>query len=442
MSKKQVLALWIIAVALVIAVAVVKSTRSDTFTSATERDRGDTLLADFKPDEVAAITITQGKNTLSLRKSEGVWTVTERDNYPALVRNVNELLRTLAEVKITQGIEAGPASAPRFGMDPESDDPAEQGTGLVLANAEGKEIARLTFGKNLEAANASASPFGGGSTGRFVRNHADESGIYVTSELFPTLTASPESWLNDEFLKIEKIKAITVSEPGKPDATAWKLTRPTADAEFALEGKTDAEELNTDNITPLKSLFSYARFEDVVTADKADAAWLKDQRQTAVIETEEGFNYSLTFGPMQKPAETSPDAPAAESYLMTVTVTATIPAERKKEEGEKEEDAKTKDEAFATRKKALEERLAADRKLEGRTFKVSKYTVEALLKKRAELVKAAQPAADAPAPATGATNPPAVTPVNPRRPVEAVTPPIEIPAAPAEPAEDAAEGGE
>ncbi|MCU0797332.1 MAG: DUF4340 domain-containing protein [Akkermansiaceae bacterium] len=427
MSKKQVLALWIIAIALVIAVVVVKSTKSESFTAATDRSRGDTLLADFKPDEVAAITITKGKETLNLKKTEGAWTVAERDNYPALVRSINELLRTLADVKVTQGIEADPASAPRFGMDPESENADEQGTDLVLADASGKEIAKLTFGKNLEAASDPTSPFGGGSTGRFVRNHADTTGIYVTSEVFPTLSPKAEAWLHDEFLKVEKIQSITVSEPGKPDATAWKLTRPTADAEFALEGKADNEELNAEAITPLKSLFSYARFEDVLTKDKADAAWNKEQRQTAVITTEEGFTYNLSFGPMQNAPAPDPNAPAAESYLMTVTVTANIPAERKKEEGEKEEDAKTKDEAFAKRKKELEDRLAADRKLEGRTYKVSKYTIEALLKKRPELIKAAQPAADAtPAPAGG----PAGVPENLRRPVQAVTPPIEIPAAP------------
>ncbi|MFM2168633.1 MAG: hypothetical protein RIS79_3004 [Verrucomicrobiota bacterium] len=429
MSKKQVLALWIIAIALVIAVVVVKSTKSESFTTATERSRGDTLLADFKPDEVAAITITKGQETLNLKKTEGTWTVTERDNYPALVRSINELLRTLAEVKVTQGIEADPASAPRFGMDPESDNPEEQATDLVLADAGGKEIARLTFGKNLEAASDPMSPFGGGSTGRFIRNHADTSGIYVTSELFPTLTAKAEAWLHDDFLKVEKIQSIAVSEPGKPDATAWKLTRPTADAEFTLEGKAANEELNTENITPLKSLFSYARFEDVLTAEKAESAWDKEKRQTAVITTEEGFTYNLSFGPMKEEAPPSADAPPAGSYLMTVTVTANIPAERKKEEGEKEEDAKTKDEAFATRKKALEERLAADRKLEGRTFKVSKFTIEALLKSRPELIKAAQPAADASTPA--ADGAPGV-PENLRRPVQAVTPPIEIPAAPEE----------
>lgn len=428
MNKRQVIVLWIIAVALVAAVAIVNSSKSNTYQSATERQRGDTLLADFKPAEVANIAISQGDESVTLTQKEGGWVVTTRDDYPANVSDINTLLRTIEEVKVTQGVEADAEFAPRFGMDPEASDAEERGIDLVLSNDAGTELAHLTFGKNTESAGDPMSPFGGGgATGRFVRNHADASGMYVTSELFPTLSTDASSWLDEEFITVEKIRSIAVSKPGEESEIEWKLTRDDEEGDFALEGKKDNEELDSTAINPLKNLFSYARFEDVVPAAEAEEAWDKEQRQQAIIETFEGFTYNVTFGP-----EKSEGDAEAQDYLMRVAVTAELPEKRKPAEDETEEQAKEADEAFASRKKELEEKLEVARQLEGRTFRVTKFTVDALLKNRTGLIKSAAPA-NTGAPG-GAALPGGATPMPPRRPTQAVTPPIAIPPLP--PAEE------
>ena len=83
----------------------------------------------------------------------------------------------------------------------------------------------------------------------------------------------------------------------------------------------------------------------------------------------------------------------------------------------KPEDAKVKDDEFAAQLKALNEKLAKEQSLAGRTFELSKNTLNALLKERETLVKKAEPIpaqSSAPAPGT--------------KTVEAVTQPIEAPA--------------
>jgi hypothetical protein len=350
-------------------------------------------------------------------------------------------------------------------MDPAAKDEKDRGTDVVLSNDAGTELARLTLGKNLEAAGdpMSAMMGGGGSSGRFIRNHADESGVYKVSELFPTLTAEPQRWLDETFLKIEKIKSISVSPAAKPAEVAWKVTRPDEVAEFTLEGSKEGETLDTNATSPLKSLFSYARFDDVVAKDAIDKIAEPQETKTVKIETLEGFVYTLTVTPTEaeKPKENDPEAaPPEESFLVTAEVTAEIPAERKKEEKESEDDAKAKDKAFADRKVELEKKLATEKAFAGRTFKVSRYAVEALLKDRAALIKQPEAAGAAagnpgqgglppgfPGGAGGQPGnlPRAATPPV-RRPVEAVTPPIAIPpmeedeAKPAEEAPKPAEG--
>ena len=432
MNKRQVVVLWILAILLAAAAFVARSTSSKGFQSKTERARGQTLFADLPVQEAAKIRVSSGENTSTLVRKDGKWLIAERGDYPANVTNVNEFLRTLSEVKVTQGIESEPSFAPRFGMDPGAKEEKDRGTEVVLSNDAGTELARLTLGKNLESGGDPMSMFGGGSSGRFIRNHADSSGVYVVSELFPTLSADPKRWLEDDFIKVEKIKSVSVTPPAKPDQIAWKLTRSDENGEFSLEGAKEGETLDTNATAPLKSLFSYARFEDVVPQDKVEEIALPLEKRIAKVETFEGFNYTFTFMPTEPEnpeAETADAGPPETSYLMTVEVEATLPAERKKEEKESEEDAKTKDKAFTERKAELEKRLAAEKALSGRYFRVTKWTVDALLKDRAGLLQAATPPAAAQTPGTppGGAGPAGTPAPAPRRRVEAVTPPIAIP---------------
>ncbi|MBC8127746.1 MAG: DUF4340 domain-containing protein [Gloeobacteraceae cyanobacterium ES-bin-144] len=435
MNKRQVIILWVIAIALGAAVLILKLNQKDTNESATKRSPGKTLFESFPSAEVAAIDIKGVSDLVSLTKNDGKWKVAQREDYPANPVFVNDLIRTLEDLKVTLGIEAGSSFAPRFGMDETATKAEDHGLTATFKDATGKEIAKVTLGKNIQSG-AEAGPMGGSSSvGRYVRNHADTSGFYAVSEMFPSVSAEVPRWLADDFINPEKIKSISLSQIGKEEL-AWKITRETEDAVFKLEGAAPDETLNASVADPLGALFSYARFEDVLTADKLAEKADANAKRNAVIETFEGFIYNLTITPT-KAATPQPEtpAPASENQLVTVTVSAELPKERKKEEGEKPEDVKTKDAAFTDRLKTLTEKLTKEKALAGRTFIVGKTTVEALLKEREQLIAKATPS-----PAAGANQgsvqqlpggfiatPPGAAPA--KNPVEAVTPPISVPPA-------------
>lgn len=436
MNKRQVIILWVIAIVLGIAVAAVKLTHKDAKQSATHRAPGQTLFEKFPASEIASVAIKGAKGGVTLTRKDNKWVVAEREDYPANASYVNDFIRTLDELKVTRGMEAGPSFAPRFGMDENASKAEDRGLTAVFKDAAGKDLTTVSLGKNIESG-ADSSPFGGaGAVGRYIRNHADESGFYAVSEMFPSISDEASRWLEDDFFSPEKIKSISLSFKDKDD-TAWKITRESEDAEFKLEGATAGEVLDTAASTPLKSLFSYARFNDVVPAADVAGRAAAEGKHKAVIETFEGFIYTLGITPA-KPTATATEgdtaAPAAEDVLLTVSVAAELPKERKKEEGEKEEDAKTKDAAFTERLKTLTEKLEKEKALEGRTFLVAKSTVDALLKERDQLITKAQPPAAADANKGSvqqlpggivATPPPARTATTP--PIEAVTPPIAVP---------------
>lgn len=439
MNKRQVITLWAIAIILGIAVVAVKLTHKDATQSATRRAPGQTLFEKFSAADVASVAIKGAEGSVTLSRKDGKWVVAEREDYPANAGYVNGFIRTLDELKVTRGMEAGPSFAPRFGMDENATKAEDRGLTAVFKDAAGNDLATVSLGKNIESG-ADAGPFGGGgAVGRYIRNHADESGFYAVSEMFPSINDEPSRWLADDFFSPEKIKSISLSLKGKDD-TAWKITRESEDAEFKLEGAAAEEVLDTTATTPLKSLFSYARFNDVVPAAEVAGRADAEGKRKAVIETFEGFTYTLAITPAKAAAkvaaaaEGDAAAPAAEDVLLTVSVAAELPKERKKEEGEKEEDAKTKDAAFTERLKTLTEKLNKEKALEGRTFLVAKSTADALLKERDQLITKAQPPAAADANKGSVqqlpggivtTPPPKRTATSP--PIEAVTPPIAVP---------------
>ncbi len=433
MNKRQVIILWVIAIILGVIVTIVKLNQSDTNHSATKRAPGKLLFESFPANDTAGIEIQGAKNAVNLAKKDGKWVVSDRNGYPANSNYVFDFLRTLGDLKVTMGTEAGPSFAPRFGMDESSEKPEERGITATFKDATGKEIAKVSLGKNISS-NDQSPMMGGGAVGRYVRNHADESGFYSVSEMFPSVNADPKHWLADGFISPEKVKAISVTLPGKPES-AWKVIRDGEEAEFKFDGAAATEVLDTSSASALKSILSYARFEDVIPPDKIAGLAQQDQKRTVTIETFEGFTYTISLTPAKADESPAPSAagepPAAtDNFLMTVDVAAELPKERKKEEGEKPEDAKTKDTAFTDRLKSLTEKLEKEKAFAGITFEVSKSTVDALLKDKAAMIaKPAEPPATTDASVQkfpgGMLARPPVTATTP--PIEAVTPPISIP---------------
>ncbi len=397
MNKRLVIILWAIAGLLGVAVAAVKLSQSKSTLSATKRAAGQTLFEAFPAAQISNITVQGSTGIVTLTKKDANWLLVERDDYPAKNSYANDLLRTLTELKITQTKEAGSSFAPRFGMDETSSLASDRGLTITLKDAANKELAKISLGKNIENAASSDSPMGAASAlGRYIRNHADESGFYAVSEMFPALSTEPARWLNEDFLNPEKIKSITVSLPDKADV-AWKLTRDAEEAEFKLDGATTTEVVNKDATTPLKSLFSYARFEDVVPKAKVAERTAAEGKRTATIETFEGFTYSVAFSPTKvipaAPADAA--APTTDNFLFSFNVAAELAKERKKAADEKPEDANAKDEAFQARLGVLTKKLTTEQALAPRTFEVPKTLIEPLLKDRAAIIAPAAPPAAA-----------------------------------------------
>ncbi|MDB6150910.1 MAG: uncharacterized protein JWQ44_2358 [Chthoniobacter sp.] len=383
-------------------------------------------VLDFPINDVVTARLKSKDAELNLTKTGDAWTVRERGNYPANFEQVSGLLRRLWELKTVQEVKVGASQLPRLEL-VEPGQGESSGTLVEFKDKDGKNLSAVLLGKK-HLRKGDAGPMGGSEgfpTGRYVMPVGSNK-VSLVSDTLEDADPKPERWLRKDFIKVESPIAISMS--GQTEAMRWKLTRENATAEWKLADAKPEEALDTAKVGTLGTLFSAPSFKDVLAADAKPEETGLDKPATATIETSDAFTYTLQIGKLTN-----------EAYPVLVSVAANLAKERTPAADEKPEDKARLDGEFQAKQKRLEEKLAAEKKFEGRPFLLEKFTVEPLLKDRAALLAekkpdpAASSAPGAPAPSS-ATTPPVSVPPAPPATSDAPTPAAPMPASPAPPA--------
>lgn len=237
--------------------------------------------------------------------------------------------------------------------------------------------------------------------------------VALISETLDEVEAKPESWIAHDFFKIENPSAVTLA--GATDAQKWKLTRENATADWKLADAKPEEKTDSAKASPVATAFANPAFTDVLAPDAKPADTGLDKPTVITIETFDGFTYVLKAG-----KETNGNQP------VTVEVSGKFAKERTPGKDEKPEDKTRLDDEFKKKLQGFEDKLAAEKKFEGRPFLIAKSTLDSVVKDRAALltVEVATPSVQAPASPTPA---PAVPAPTPAAPVQATTPPVQAP---------------
>ncbi len=359
-------------------------------------------IIDFPINDVTRIVLKKSDGELNLVKKEDTWVVQERADYPANFPQVSELLRKLWDLKSVQRVEAGPSQLGRFDLlDPGKGD--NSGTLVELKDKDGKTLAALLIGKKFMGKSEGMPPgMDGFPAGRYVMPPGGK--ISLVSESLEGAETNPERWLLRDFVRIDNPRSIALA--GSTDALRWKVGRADAAAEWKLIGTQPEETLDPSKVTSLASQLASLTFTDVLAPDAGPEETGLDKPTVLTIETFDGFSYMLKIGKL-----------SGESYPVLITLAANFPKERAPGKDEKEEDKTKLDQEFQTKLKTLEDKLAAEKKIEGQPYLIAKSTIDALLKERTTLLaeKKPEPAAAA-APSS--------------KPIEAVTPPVAVPPLP------------
>lgn len=339
---------------------------------------GQKLLPDFPVNDITSVFIKQGTNELNLVKKDDLWRVRERADYPANYSQISEFLLKARDLKIVQSEQVGASQLGRLELLPPA--PATNTATLVEFRDKGDKVVKaLLLGKKQMKSSPQRSPMddmgdagGGWAVGRFVMLVGAGGSVAVISDPLESMAPKPDQWINKDFFKVEKAKSVVVTfaEP----TNSWSLTRETETGDWKLADAKAEEKLDNSKASTATSGLGYPSFADVLTADTAPASVGLDKPTVATIQTFDGFTYTVKVG-----------AKTNDNYHMTVAVSADFPKERTPGKDEKPEDKTKLDKEFKDKTTKLAEKLEQEKKLEGWVYRVSSWTLDSLLKHRAEL---------------------------------------------------------
>lgn len=340
-----------------------------------EKELGGKVIPEFPLNDITAISIKDADAEITVAKKEGIWTVSDRWDYPADFSKVGDLLQNIWDLKIARNIKAGPSQFGRLELVTPGEG-ANSGTLLTFKKEGNAEAGSLLLGKEHMRKSEAPSQFGGGGDfpdGRYVLPNDNGDAIALVSETFSGVDVDPNAWLDKGFVKVEKLQSAEVTHPTPEDS--WSVSRETETADMVLADLPDGEELDSTKSYSLKNILSSPSFNDIADPNAENDG--QDGGITAQLNTFDGFTYVLEIG--AEDADTN--------YPVNIKVSATLPEAREKAEDETEEDTARLDKEFEENKKTLTEKLAKEKAFESWTYLVSKWTVDALLNKRSDLIK-------------------------------------------------------
>ena len=338
---------------------------------------GRKLLPNLAVNDIAQLTIKSGTGEVNLVRRDNLWRVHERGDYPANFSRISELLMKFADIKAVQSEDIGPSQLGRFELLPAGSG-ANTGTLLELKDQGGKTAGSVLLGKKHMSKPAGNAQFSGmadagWADGRYVMVGAGAKTLEVISDPLDTVQPKPESWLNQDFVSIEKPRAITVQFA---EATNdWRLARESETNDWQLADAKAGETLDLSKISGVTSPFSSPSFSDVAPA----GAGLPARSTVLTVETFEGFNYVAKIG-----------SKAGENYPVSFSITAKLPAARTPAKDEQAGDKARRDAEFKELQGRLNEKISREAAFTNWIYQMPAYLVDPLLKPRQQLLAEAK----------------------------------------------------
>ena len=334
---------------------------------------GQKLFPALTISDVAQIRIQEPSKTLTLAKGSHGWTVIERGDFAADQERIGQLLIKVAGLKIVQHEPLPDSQRARLQLvEPRGKDDANAGTLLELKDSTGKSLARVLLGKKVLKSTEVASAAGaaaGLASGRYVAAAGDPANVSAVSEPLAEAEAKADGWLVRDLVRVDRLKSITATGPDGRQRFA--LARDNDSAPWKLAGGGDKPD--SGKLQDVASSLTYMSLQDVA-ADAKNAGL--DHQVTVRAQTFDGLTYTIRVG----------DKAGDDRYHVGISVSGELLKQRVPDKGESATDREKKDKEFAERLNKLEEKLAREKQLDRWTYLVSKSSVEALLRDRAQLM--------------------------------------------------------
>jgi len=373
MNRKQLIILLAL-VAVLGGASLVLMNRNQEASSYADSKMGQKLLQKIDINDVAQIHMI-GDGELTLHKKDGIWSVKERGDYPANFTEISGFLLKLVDLKITQSEPVEPAQLGELTLvEPKPGEKSGPKTAsmIELIDSKGKVMTSVLLGlkhtrKTMRYGNEVESP-----DGRYVLLKSDPKTALLISDPLGNSDPKPDYWLIKDFVKIEKTKSIEFT--ALESTNSWKLEAASTTNKLTLLNVQTNEMPDAGKISAIGSTLGSLSFLDVATNSAATGL---DKPLVVKVDTFDNFHYVLKIG--KKNAE--------NNYYLTVGVSADLPKERVAGKDEKPEEKTKLDKEFADNLKKMTDKLEQEKKLEKWIYLVSSYSVDPVIRGRAQLMK-------------------------------------------------------
>lgn len=226
MNRNLIVALVLLVVALAGLVAVFESTDRDASSVAGQAFL-EGLSANGNAINRVDLRFADGEEGVTLRRDGDLWSVDQRDGYPADFEAIASLVTSLANARIVEQKTSNPSNYGQLGVD----DPAQGGAGT------GIELSGDGFEYDVIVGNPARQSF------QYARI-ADAETSYLVDQQFET-PALIASWLGDEILDIpaDRISKVTIEHADGETIVIEKASRENAD--FSVLDVPEGRELST-----------------------------------------------------------------------------------------------------------------------------------------------------------------------------------------------------
>ena len=288
--------LVILSAVTVVMVLIVLALYSGSRAARQEFEPGSLLIQGAAPEKIQTISIVQGKETVTLKRQNEGFVVAERDDYPASLSRINELLLACLEIRCKSKVTDLKENYRELGVEEGADDAVV----ATFKDSAGKTLFSLVRGKNAE---------GGGAYVRL----GDQSAVYA-SEASPAINATPTFFLDKKIfdVKADDIRRVEV-QTGKDSYALARDEKGVVTLEKVPEGARAKSSLCDAVATALAGL----EFSDVSPAGKMPLEW--DTTYTCQLASNLVYTVKLAKKGDQYYAKFSASAPNVESVQITRT---------------------------------------------------------------------------------------------------------------------------
>ncbi len=238
-----------------------------------------------KPEQISKIIMQDNKSTLTLEKHENKWHVVERNNYVVLNEKVDELLYSLADLRIIEPKTSNPELYKQLDVNDLSD-PNSETLLITITDVYNDNIAKLYIGKR------ETVQLGEQFKERlFVRNVGDEQAWLVQGTIASTNQFS--DWVDQPLLGLidsDQIKSVEIERVDSPKLIITKREQNQEDFELVGLQPKQGMVLDLDAINTVPFEVAELEFKDV-QLEKPNLDWSRGL--TTTVQTFDGVKISM-----------------------------------------------------------------------------------------------------------------------------------------------------